>query len=480
MPRKHSSTSHPSGMTVLCVDDQVEFLESLRPLLEREGHRVLTACGGEAGLAVLAAERVDLLLLDYMMPDLDAEAVLARVRDPGLQVVLLTGYADERPPREMLERLNIQGYCDKSRGVEEILLWTDVGLRGSRTSRQLEATRREMAQILASLHPSAPPTPGPRDMQAVAALCAALPGIERVRLAVRPLPDPFPGPSSFEEVPPGPEREEEVVEAEIGWSGGLGERLSRAFPDPSWLRHCRETPPDGAVLPDGTGVLPFHEGGLCEGRLIVQPAPSTLGEIWDHLIGYAQLAALKVAARRIPALDPDSGNPLQDFWSAVARRELRRALQFRLPLGHLRIEIEAQVESQRPDLLRKAGTVLRATLRSSDLGALGHDGALLVLLPQTDEEGVVRLAGLLEERLAEAWRSQGLPGLCLSGISWLDPAACGPVLRPLSATYFEEMEALLRARAAESIAEARLHADRSWARHPRTDWLPARRQLPVQ
>src|SRR5207244_5220520 len=57
-----------SGRTVLVVDDQVETLSSVRMLLEREGHRVLTAEGGPQALELLAREPVQLLLVDYFMP----------------------------------------------------------------------------------------------------------------------------------------------------------------------------------------------------------------------------------------------------------------------------------------------------------------------------------------------------------------------------------------------------------------------------
>ena len=51
MPRK--SVRPQTGHTILVVDDQQETLASVRPLLEREGHCVLTAQSGEQALTVL-------------------------------------------------------------------------------------------------------------------------------------------------------------------------------------------------------------------------------------------------------------------------------------------------------------------------------------------------------------------------------------------------------------------------------------------
>ena len=98
------------------VDDSKEYLESTRRLLEREGHTVLTAASGAEALEIVKHERVDLMLVDYFMPGMTGEDVVHQVRKlrPYLQIIIQTGYAGEQPPRELLKRLDIQGYYDKS------------------------------------------------------------------------------------------------------------------------------------------------------------------------------------------------------------------------------------------------------------------------------------------------------------------------------------------------------------------------------
>ena len=139
-----------SGFTVLLVDDNADYLQATRLLLEREGHNVLTATNGVEALGILPKERVDLLLLDDFMPGMTGEQVVAELRkfDPLVQVILQTGYASERPPRELLQRLNIQGYYDKTEGPEQLLLWTTVGLKAAQTIQQLVKNRQAMEFIL--------------------------------------------------------------------------------------------------------------------------------------------------------------------------------------------------------------------------------------------------------------------------------------------------------------------------------------------
>src|SRR5262245_21699466 len=147
---RRAKAEQASGYTVLLVDDNPDYLQATRLLLEREGHNVLTATNGPEALALLPAHQVDLLLLDYFMPGMTGEQVVAEVRkfDPFVQVILQTGYASEQPPRELLPRLNIHGYYDKTEGPEQLLLWTAVGLKAAYTLCLLFKGRRGVEFIL--------------------------------------------------------------------------------------------------------------------------------------------------------------------------------------------------------------------------------------------------------------------------------------------------------------------------------------------
>ena len=143
----------PSGRTILVVDDQIDTLASVRMLLEREGHRVLIAESGGAALALLGVEPVQLALVDYFMPVMTGEELIRRVRerDALVQIVLQTGYAGEKPPREMLRRLAIQGYHDKSDGPDRLLLWVDVALKAYDQLAQLHIAERLKTELLANV-----------------------------------------------------------------------------------------------------------------------------------------------------------------------------------------------------------------------------------------------------------------------------------------------------------------------------------------
>ncbi len=150
MARRHQRTD--SGHVVLVVDDQVEALSSMRRLLEDEGHRVLTAANGEEALVLLREHEVHLLLVDYVMPRMSGAELVQRVRaaDPYVQIVLQTGYAGERPPREILTALDIQGYHEKGDDPERLLMFVDVGLKTHRLMTRLRERERLHGEMVAN------------------------------------------------------------------------------------------------------------------------------------------------------------------------------------------------------------------------------------------------------------------------------------------------------------------------------------------
>lgn len=72
-----SRPATPRGKaTVLIVEDELAIREMLGQVLADEGYRLLTAADGDAALDVLRRERVDVVLLDLMLPGLDGYGVL--------------------------------------------------------------------------------------------------------------------------------------------------------------------------------------------------------------------------------------------------------------------------------------------------------------------------------------------------------------------------------------------------------------------
>lgn len=141
-----------SGHTIVIVDDDPMLLMAVSRLLEREGHRVYVAENGAKGIELCRAHPIDLMLLDYFMPGMTGEEVVKEIRsfNKDLRIVLQTGQAN-RPARQLLRELEIQGYHDKSEGPEKLLIWVDTALKMAeeiRKRRDLEGSLQALGVAL--------------------------------------------------------------------------------------------------------------------------------------------------------------------------------------------------------------------------------------------------------------------------------------------------------------------------------------------
>jgi CheY-like chemotaxis protein/anti-sigma regulatory factor (Ser/Thr protein kinase) len=95
---------------ILVVDDDATLLDMIRFVLEREGFEVLEAENAFKGLDIIAQEKVDLALLDVMMPKMDGLTMLAELRkhEEDLKVIIMTAVST---PETAIDALREQA-CD--------------------------------------------------------------------------------------------------------------------------------------------------------------------------------------------------------------------------------------------------------------------------------------------------------------------------------------------------------------------------------
>lgn len=139
------SSSMPG--TILLVEDEPVTRASMVARLTRLGHRVLEAENGRVGLEVARRERPDLIIVDWMMPEMDGPSFCEAVRRDSLlklsHILLMTAHDQPAQIAEGLAR-GADDFLSKAASKQEVTARVLAGLRTSRLVRELEMTGSQL------------------------------------------------------------------------------------------------------------------------------------------------------------------------------------------------------------------------------------------------------------------------------------------------------------------------------------------------
>src|SRR5918998_460759 len=109
-------------MRVLIIEDEPGIVRMLERGLAAHGHQCVSAENGEEGMRLAEDETVELVLLDIMLPGLDGQEVLKRLRArrPGLPVIMLTA-RDELGDKVSALDSGADDYLTKPFAFEELI-----------------------------------------------------------------------------------------------------------------------------------------------------------------------------------------------------------------------------------------------------------------------------------------------------------------------------------------------------------------------
>jgi len=107
---------------ILVVDDDIDIVSAIETILTLEGYTVISAYSGNDSFSLINSEKPDLLLLDYMLPDMTGADVVATLRNNSgtedLPIVLISA---AHGLRAICEKMPIQGWIEKPFELERLL-----------------------------------------------------------------------------------------------------------------------------------------------------------------------------------------------------------------------------------------------------------------------------------------------------------------------------------------------------------------------
>jgi two-component system, OmpR family, KDP operon response regulator KdpE len=129
---------------ILVIDDEPQIRKFLEISLRAQGYVVHQAQNGETGLAALATQGADLVILDIGLPDRDGHEVLRELREwSQVPVIMLTVRADESGKVAALDA-GANDYVTKPFGVQELMARIRALLRTAGASANHDVSSYEL------------------------------------------------------------------------------------------------------------------------------------------------------------------------------------------------------------------------------------------------------------------------------------------------------------------------------------------------
>ena len=142
----------PEPPVILLVDDEEMIITSIKSLFALESdYQLLTYTSPKKALEDLETKikTVDLVISDYLMPEMDGISFLAEVKKkfPLVPRILLTGYADKENAIKAIHNVGLYQYIEKPWDNDDLQLIIRNGLEKTILLKQLEEKVREVEKV---------------------------------------------------------------------------------------------------------------------------------------------------------------------------------------------------------------------------------------------------------------------------------------------------------------------------------------------
>ena len=131
----------PESPVIVLVDDEDMVVTSIKSFLTLEtDYEVVGFTIPAEALSYIESHRVDVVVSDYLMPDMDGISLLAKVKDiqPEATRILLTGYADKENAIKAINDVGLYQYIEKPWENDDLKIVLRNGLEKRQLIKRLE------------------------------------------------------------------------------------------------------------------------------------------------------------------------------------------------------------------------------------------------------------------------------------------------------------------------------------------------------
>ncbi len=143
-----------SNPTIVLVDDEEMVLTSLKSFMNLETNfNIKTFTSAKAALEFIENNDMDIVISDYLMPEMDGISFLAKVREirPDVPRIILTGYADKENAIKAINDVGLFQYIEKPWNNDDVLIILRNGMERQKLLKRLQQKIDEISEANSEL-----------------------------------------------------------------------------------------------------------------------------------------------------------------------------------------------------------------------------------------------------------------------------------------------------------------------------------------
>ena len=106
--------------TIMVVDDEEDIRSTVKTILEKEGYNVVTAVSGDDCLEKLTEQKVDLILMDIMMPGTPVGKIIPKIKNVKIAYLSVVR-TSEAEKEDLMKSKNIVDFIQKPFDISELV-----------------------------------------------------------------------------------------------------------------------------------------------------------------------------------------------------------------------------------------------------------------------------------------------------------------------------------------------------------------------
>ena len=112
-------------MDIMVVDDEVEVRSMIYDMLKSKGHNVIVAENGKRAIDLLAFYKVDIIVTDIIMPEIEGIEFILRLRQSNIPIISISALSKEAVVLEFMDSLGIVGILQKPFAKSDLMQLVD-------------------------------------------------------------------------------------------------------------------------------------------------------------------------------------------------------------------------------------------------------------------------------------------------------------------------------------------------------------------